>query len=57
NLMAVASLKDLPAVVLVKGLQPDPDMAKLAEEEGVPVLCTDKPAFEIVGEIYTLLKR
>ncbi|WP_205006664.1 DRTGG domain-containing protein [Escherichia coli] len=55
--MAVASLKDLPAVVLVKGLQPDPDMAKLAEEEGVPVLCTDKPAFEIVGEIYTLLKR
>jgi serine kinase of HPr protein (carbohydrate metabolism regulator) len=57
NVMAVASLKDLAAVVLVKGLEPDPDMAKLAEEEGVPVLTTEKPAFEMVGEIYSLLKR
>lgn len=57
NVMAVASLKDLPAVILVKGLEPDPDMAKLAQEEGVPVLSTGKPAFEIIGEIYSLLKR
>ena len=55
NVMAVASLKDLAAVLLVKGLQPDEDMARQAEEEGVPVLGTDLQAFDIAGKLYGLL--
>ncbi len=55
NVTAVASLKDLSAVLLVKGLKPDEDMAQQAGEEGLPVLGTDLQAFEIAGKLYSLL--
>ena len=38
NVMAIASLKDLAAVILVKGLEPDSDTVEHSEEEGVPLL-------------------
>jgi predicted transcriptional regulator len=52
NVMAIASLKDLAAVVLVKGLQPEPETLKHSEEEGIPLLGTDLETFEIAGKIY-----
>ena len=57
NVMAIASLKDLAAVILVKGTQPDADTLKHSDEEGVPMLGTDKPTFEIVGELYKSLEK
>ncbi len=57
NVMAIASLKDLAAVVLVKGFKPEEDMAAQSNLEGIPVLGTTKQAFEITGEIYKLLKK
>lgn len=56
NVMAIASLKDISAVVLVKGLQPDTDTLVQSNEEGIPVLSTDQDAFTIVGKLYELLK-
>jgi predicted transcriptional regulator len=56
NVMAIASLKDLAAVILVKGFKPDEDMAKQSEEEGIPVLSTTDNAFEIAGKLYEILK-
>lgn len=56
NVMAIASLKDLAAVVLVKGLTPEPDMAAQSDEEAIPVLGTPAPAFELAGKLYELLK-
>ncbi len=56
NVMAIASLKDLAAVILVKGFQPDDDMAAQSEVEGVPVLGTNENTFEIAGKLYELLK-
>jgi len=56
NVMAIASLKELAAVVLVKGFQPDPDMLAQAKEEGIPVLSTRLSAFEINGLIYNSIK-
>jgi len=56
NVMAIASLKDLAAVILVKGFKPDEDMAKQSEEEGIPVLSTTENAFEIAGKLYEILK-
>jgi hypothetical protein len=38
NIMAIASLKDLAAVVLVKGLEPEDDTLAHSEEEGIPLL-------------------
>ena len=55
NVMAIASLKDLSAVILVKGLQPDPDTADQSEEEAIPLLGVDDQTFEISGKLYNLI--
>ena len=55
NIVAVASLIDLSAIVIVNERKPDEDMLKLAEEEGVVVLTSDKPAFETAGMLYRYL--
>lgn len=56
NVMAIASLKDLAAVILVKGLEPEQDMATQSNVENIPVLGTALEAFEINGKLYELLK-
>ena len=55
NIVAVASLKDLAGIVLIQGSEPAPDTAAKANAEGIPILVTDLPAFEIVGRIYKLI--
>lgn len=56
NVMAIASLKDIAAVVLVKGLEPDPDTLAQSNEENIPILGTDLDTFTIVGRLYEFLK-
>jgi len=56
NIMAIASLKELAAVVLVKGEKPEPDTAEQSNQEGIPILGTTLETFEITGQIYQLLK-
>ena len=56
NVMAIASLKELAAIILVQGYKPDEDMATQAKEEGIPVLGTNLPTFEITGKLYNLIK-
>jgi len=55
NVIAIASLKELAAVILIKGNTPDADMLVQAEEEGIPVLGSNNQAFELTGQIYNLL--
>ena len=52
NVMAIAALKDLSAVILVKGLEPETDMVEHSEKEGIPVLGTNWDTFEIAGKLY-----
>jgi len=56
NIVAVASLKDLAGIILIQGSEPALDTAVKANAEGIPILVTDLPAFEIVGQIYKLIK-
>lgn len=56
NVMAVASLKDLAAVILVKNLIPNDDLIEKSKEESIPVLGTDMDTFELSGKLYALLK-
>jgi predicted transcriptional regulator len=56
NVMAIASLKDLAAVILVKGNRPDEDAALQSNEEDIPVLGTSLQTFEMVGELYEAFK-
>jgi predicted transcriptional regulator len=55
NVMAIASLKELSAIVLVKGLQPEQDTLDLSNEEHIPILGTDLQTFEITGLIHNLI--
>jgi predicted transcriptional regulator len=57
NIMAIASLKDLAAVVVVKGFKPESDAIEKSNEEGIPILCTDMETFELSGKIYNLLQK
>ncbi len=56
NVLAIASLKDVAAVVLVKGRQPEEDTRRHSIEEGIPVLGTDLETFEIAGRLFNALK-
>lgn len=55
NVMAVASLRDTSAIILVRNYPPEPDMLEKANEEDLPVLQTDLGAFEISGKLYQLI--
>jgi predicted transcriptional regulator len=55
--MAVAALKDLAAIIIVKGLKPEEEVLALSEQEGIPVLSTDSSAFEVAGRLYQLLHK
>ncbi len=57
NVLAIASLKELSAILLVKGNKPEDDMLEQAKEEGIPVLGTTEQTFETAGKVYQLLNR
>ena len=55
NVAAIATLKDVAAVLLIKGLKPDQEMLDKALAEEIPILGTNENAFEISGKIYHLI--
>ena len=57
NIIAVASLKDLAGIILVKGLVPEEDTADRSNASGVPVLSTGLDTFSVAGRMYELLKK
>ena len=52
NIIAVAVLKELAAVVLASGRRPTEETVERAEKENVPLLGTTLTAFEFVGRLY-----
>jgi len=57
NIIAIASLKELAAIVLVKGYEPEADAAAQSNEEGIPILSSELEAFELTGTLFDLLKK
>lgn len=55
NVMAIASLKELACVILVKGLAAGEETIAQSNEEGIPFLSTTMQTYETVGKIYQLL--
>ena len=55
NIVAVATLKDAAAVLIVNGASPDEETLEKGKE--VPVLGTPLSAFEVTGKIYSLLQQ
>lgn len=54
NIIAVAVLRELSGIILVNGKSPDADTIKKANEEGIPLMASSLPAFEIVGRLYNI---
>jgi TPP-dependent 2-oxoacid decarboxylase len=54
NIVAVAVLKELAAIILVQGKEPAEDTLKKALEEKVTIIVSDLPAFETAGKLYGL---
>jgi predicted transcriptional regulator len=57
NVMAIASLKDLAAVIIVKGFQPNENTIRHSNEEQIPILSTEDATFDVSGKLYALLVR
>lgn len=55
NVMAIATLKELAAVIIVKGFEPEDDAKEVSDEEGIPILGSGEQTFELTGRIYNLL--
>lgn len=54
NIVAVASMKDVAGIILVGGREPEEDTVQKAEAEGIPILVSRLPAFELAGRLYRL---
>jgi hypothetical protein len=52
NIVAVAVLVKLAAIVVVSGREPEEETIQKAEEEKIPILVTRLPAFEVIGKLY-----
>lgn len=57
NILAVASLKELAAILIVNGGKPDADTMAHAESEGIVLLGTDARAFAVAGKLYKIMER
>jgi predicted transcriptional regulator len=57
NVIAVASLKDLSAVIIVRGNIPEADTIIKSNLENIPVLSTEMDTFNIAGRLFELLKK
>ncbi|HEU20613.1 MAG TPA: serine kinase [Deltaproteobacteria bacterium] len=55
NIVAVASLKELAGIILVQGKEPESDTLEKAAAEGIPILITELPAFDIAGKLYDIV--
>jgi predicted transcriptional regulator len=57
NIIAVASLRDLSAIICVKGFIPDQETIETADQENIPLLGTELNTFEMAGKLYNYLNR
>jgi predicted transcriptional regulator len=54
NVVAIADLLNLAAVVITEGSQPNAETVARAEEKGIPVLSAQQNTFDTVGNLIAL---
>jgi len=52
NIVAVAVLREMAAIVLSGDQQPDQETVDKANEEGIPILLWPAAAFDLAGQVY-----
>jgi predicted transcriptional regulator len=54
NIVAVASLLELDAIIITEGSIPDQATIEKANSEGITILSSAKTTFEIIGQLWDL---
>ena len=54
NVMAVATSRDLSAIILVNGRKPEAETLKKAEQKKIPILVSSWSTYQVVGRLYEL---
>jgi len=54
NVIAVASLNELAAIIVAENKPVSPEALEKAEEEGIPILTTGAETFEVCGRLWQL---
>jgi predicted transcriptional regulator len=57
NIVAVATLVGMSAILISRGAMPDAETLNKATKENIPVLTTALPTFEAAGRLYKLLSK
>ena len=57
NIIAVAALKDISGIIIVKGAGPEFDTIDKSNIENIPVMVTELDTFTIAGRLFELLKK
>ncbi|MDR2010579.1 MAG: serine kinase [Bacteroidales bacterium] len=55
NVAAIASLKDMPAILIIGNGNPDKEMIEHARNEEICVLVSPEPSFHVCGKLYHLI--
>lgn len=55
NVVAVATLRDVGAVLLAKGIKPEQEMLEFAIEEQLVILGSELDVFTLTGKLYGLI--
>lgn len=56
NVIAVASLANIPCICFAKGVRPDEPIIQKANEEGICLITSDKTTYELAGMLYLMLQ-
>jgi predicted transcriptional regulator len=54
NIVAVGALLELSAIIITEGARPDQDTLSKANHEGLTLLATGQPTFNVVGRLWEL---
>lgn len=57
NILGVAKLKDVAAIIIPNNLSVDEEVIKKAKEEDIAILRDKRTAFEISGLLYNVFKK
>jgi len=57
NVIAVASLAGIPAIVFTKGGKPDLTVIRKAQEEGIALISTLLSTYEATGKLYKMINK
>lgn len=54
NIVAVAALLEMSAVIITENAQPEAATIEKANQEGVTLLATEQPSFEVIGRLWEM---